>query len=97
MKYFFEKHSLLDWSRYGFRQAHSTQHVVLDMKETIQTDMDEKICSCGVFIVNHRLHIHILLDKLNYYGLRGILNQWLSSYLSHRTQLLKLTLIYLVN
>ena len=39
MKYFFEKHSLLYWSRYGFRQAHSTQHVVLDMIETIQTNI----------------------------------------------------------
>ena len=43
MKYFFEEHILLYWSRYGFPQAHSTQHVVLDMIETIQTNMDEKI------------------------------------------------------
>ena len=37
-----EKHSLLYSSQYGFRQAHSTQHAILDMVESIQTNMDKK-------------------------------------------------------
>ena len=52
--------------------------------------MDKKLYSCGIFIdlkkafdtVNHT----ILLDKLNYCGFRGIVNQWFSSYLSNGTQ-----------
>ena len=94
MRDFIEKHSLLYSSQYGFRQAHSTQHTILDMVETIQTNMDKKLFSCGVFIdlkkafdiVNHS----ILLDKLNYYGFRGLVNQWLSSYLSNRIQTIEI-------
>ena len=60
------------------------------MVETIQTNMDKTLFSCGVFIdlkkafdtVNHT----VLLDKLNYFGFRGIVNQLFSSYLSNRTQ-----------
>ena len=90
MRDLIEKRSLLYSSQYGFRQAHSTQHAILDIVETIQTNMDKKHFSCGVFIdlkkafdnVSH----NILLEKLNYYGFRGIVNQWLYSYLSNRTQ-----------
>ena len=53
--------------------------------------MNQRLLSCGVFIdlkkafenVDH----DILLDKLNHYGFRGLINDWFFSYLKHhRTQ-----------
>ena len=56
--------------------------------------MDRRLFSCGVLIdlnkdldtVDHK----ILLDKLNYYGFRGIVNQWFSSYSTNRTQTIEI-------
>ena len=52
--------------------------------------MDKGLFSCGIFIdlkkafdtVDHQ----ILLRKLNFYGFRGLINDWFLSYLQHRTQ-----------
>jgi len=45
-KGFMETHSLLSSSQYGFCQAHSTEHVILDMVDSIRTNMDKKRFSC---------------------------------------------------
>jgi retron-type reverse transcriptase len=87
---YIEKQDLLYSSQYGFRKGHSTQHAILELLDDIQTNMNKKLFSCGVSIdlkkafdtVDH----NILLNKLNYYGFRGIVNDWFSSYLKNRTQ-----------
>ena len=52
--------------------------------------MKQRLLSCGVFIDLKRafdtIDHDILLDKLNYYGFRGLLNDRLSSCLKNRTQ-----------
>ena len=50
MKDLIEKQSPLYSSQYRFRQGHSTLHVILDMVETTQTNMDKILFLCGVFI-----------------------------------------------
>lgn len=90
MKSFIEENKILSSSQYGFRKGHSTQHAIIDFVEAIQTNMNKRLFTCGVFIdlkkafdtVDH----DILIGKLNYYGFRGIINTWFSSYLSERTQ-----------
>ena len=87
-----EKNYLLFLSQFSFCKAHSTQHAILEIVYTIQTNMGKRLfsSSCGIFIdlktafdtVDHK----IILDKLYHYGFCGIINKWLLSYLKGRTQ-----------
>ena len=62
----------------------------MSIVENIQTQLDDGKYSAGVFVdlkkafdtVDH----NILLKKLDYYGVRGIANEWFASYLKNRKQ-----------
>ena len=70
--------------------SHSTTHALIEITEKIKQACDSGQYACGVFLdlqkafdtVNH----DILLRKLNYYGIRGITNNWFHSYLQDRMQ-----------
>ena len=87
---FLDKNEVLCNGQFGFRTKHSTNHAILLITDKIQKAIENKLFSCGIFLdlskafdtVNH----HILLRKLENYGIRGITNQWFHSYLSNRKQ-----------
>ena len=87
---FLDQNEILYNNQYGFRNNHSATHALIDITEKIRNALDSKYYACGVFIdlekafdtVNHT----ILLDKLKYYGVRGITNTWFKSFLQHRYQ-----------
>ena len=62
--------------------------MILDIVNTIHSNMDNRKYSRGIFIdlkkafdnVNHE----ILLTKLEHYAIREVINSWFRSYLSER-------------
>ena len=76
--------------QFGFRKKHSTNHALVEIRESIRQALDNKKIACGIFVdlqkafdtVSHE----ILIAKLDYYGIRGIANNWFSSYLKNHSQ-----------
>jgi hypothetical protein len=87
---FFKKQKLLYQLQFGFREKHSTQMAILTLMDRIIGALEKGHFTIGIFLdfskafdtVNHE----ILLSKLDRYGVRGIPNQWIRSYLDNRQQ-----------
>ena len=79
------KHSILNNHQYGFRKKHSTFMAILELTNKIFDSFEKNEFTIGIFIdlkkafdtVNHS----ILLDKLNFYGIRGTPFNWMHRYL----------------
>ena len=86
---FLENNNLIYSWQFGFRQKHSTSHALIHLTDKIREQLDKGNFACGIFndfqkafdTVDHQ----ILIQKLNYYGIRGIANNCFSSYLHNRT------------
>jgi hypothetical protein len=93
---FLNRNNILFRHQYGFRSKHSTVHPILHLlnhcaESSNKPDPDYTLAilcdlSKAFDVISHE----ILLRKLNYYGIRGNVNSWFESYLSHRKQFVEL-------
>ncbi len=87
---FIDENKIIYEHQFGFQKGKSTSQAILDMSTKIVTAIEKKELSFCVFLdfakafdtVDH----HILIKKVDYYGIRGTAQDWFKSYLSNRTQ-----------
>ena len=87
---FLKKYKILYHLQFGFRKHHSTFLAMTSLLDQIIKSLEQDHFTIGLFLdfskafdtVNHT----IFLDKLECYGIRGLANQWIASYLDKRQQ-----------
>ncbi|XP_065683390.1 uncharacterized protein LOC136096149 [Hydra vulgaris] len=71
--------------QFSFRTNYSTSLALLSLTEKIKNSLDEGTFKCGIFIDLQKpfdtVDVDILLYKLSYYGIRGVLNSWFNLFL----------------
>ena len=88
-KYLDDNNLLFD-SQYGFRKHHSTELAAVELIDRIYETMDQGDIPISIFLDLSKafdtLDHSILLNKLEYYGVKGNASRWFSSYLTGRYQ-----------
>ena len=87
---FLNINSILFEKQFSFRHCHSTTHALIEITEKIKQACDSGQYACGLFLDLQKafdnVNLDILLRKLDYYGIRGVTNNWFRSYLQDRMQ-----------
>ena len=87
---FINRYKIIILEQYGFLKHHSTMSALIDVIDNVRNHIDKGELALGIYLdlkkafdtVNHL----ILLSKLEHYGFRGHVNQFISSYLKNRNQ-----------
>lgn len=91
---YLESKKLLATNQYGFRVGKSTEDAITAVTEYITSNLDARKRTLGVFLdlakAFDTVSIPILLAKLEACGVRGISLKWFESYLTDRTQKVKI-------
>ena len=87
---YLDRNKLIYSKQFGFRSKYSTNHAIISLTEHIRNLLDNKHYVCGVFVDLEKafdtVHHDLLCDKLEFYGLRGNINNLIKSYLTNRKQ-----------
>ena len=87
---FLEKKEVIFSLKFGFRQKYSTTNALIHLTDKIRHEIDKGHYACGIFVDFQKafdtIDHHILLKKLEYYGVRGISNKWFAPHFSNRKQ-----------
>ena len=86
---FLETHNILYENEFSFRKNNSTIYALMQITEKIKESIDKGKFGCGIFIDLRKAFDtvnHDILLKLEHYGIRDNMLNWLKSYLSNRKQ-----------
>ena len=90
MVHYLDNYNILCHQQFGFRKGYSTSMALIRLFDQLSTAIDNKKFTIGIFLdlskafdtVNHE----ILFTKLEHYGFRGIVLDWMKSYFINRMQ-----------
>jgi hypothetical protein len=86
------KENIITDQQFGFRKNHSTYMAIMDFYDVISNAVDKNEFAIAIFVdlakAFDTIDYNIMLQKLSYYGIRGIALDLFESYLSNRKQFL---------
>ena len=91
---YFTNNSIVSPRQFGFQKGKSTVDALLSLTSYIYRAINDRKHAIAVFIDLRKefdtVNTEILCRKLHHYGIRGPLLNWLRSYLSHRSHVVRI-------
>ena len=88
--YSFLEKNLIFKRQFGFRSGYSSNHIIVNLVESIKKYIDNDNYVCSVFVDLEKAlskDHQIIFEKLYHYGIRGLAHNWFQSYLFNRQEL----------